>query len=91
MPEELPTTDPKSATIDADKMSYEEAMAELETIVARLERGEVALDQSIALYERGQLLKQRCSALLRDAEARIEKITLTATGEPAGVSPLDGS
>lgn len=89
MSDDLPTTDPQTAIIGADKMSYEEAMAELENIVTRLERGDVALDQSIALYERGQSLKHRCAALLRDAEARIEKMTLNASGQPVGVTPLD--
>jgi len=78
-----------SGTIDVADLSFENAMTELEAIVARLERGEVALDQSISLYERGQALKARCDHLLRDAEARIEKITLNASNKPTGTTPLD--
>lgn len=82
-------TNSANSEIPADQLSFEAAMTELEALVAGLERGDVALDQSIALYERGQALKARCSALLRDAEARIEKITLNASGQPSGTTPLD--
>jgi exodeoxyribonuclease VII small subunit len=70
-------------------LSFEQAVAELETIVARLERGDVALDQSIAIYERGEALKKHCETLLNAAEARIEKIRLDRNGKPAGTEPLD--
>ena len=50
----------------------------------------MSLDDSIKLYERGEELKKRCDALLKNAEMRIEKITLAADGKPAGVAPLDG-
>ncbi len=50
----------------------------------------MSLDDSIRLYERGEALKERCDALLKNAEMRIEKITLAANGKPKGVSPLDG-
>ena len=56
----------------------------------QLEKGAVSLDDSIRLYERGEALKERCDALLKNAEMRIEKITLTADGKPKGVAPLDG-
>lgn len=72
-----------------DKMPFEAAMKELETIVSNLERGTVALDESIAMYERGEALKKHCEKLLRDAEARIEKITLARDGTPTGTEPLD--
>ena len=72
-----------------EEMSFEEAIAELERIVERLERGQVPLAESIAIYERGAALKKRCEELLRQAEMRIEKIVLNEQGEPAGVAPLD--
>lgn len=74
---------------DIDSLPFEKALAELESIVQKLERGEVPLEESIALYERGEALKKRCEALLGQAEARIEKITLGADGKPKGTAPLD--
>ena len=70
-------------------LTFEQAVAELETIVQRLERGDVALDQSIAIYERGEALKKHCETLLNAAEARIEKIRLDRNGKAAGTEPLD--
>ncbi|MPT22861.1 MULTISPECIES: exodeoxyribonuclease VII small subunit [Ancylobacter] len=75
---------------DVNALSFEKALAELETIVAKLEGGNVPLEESIALYARGEALKARCDALLKDAEARVEKITLGADGRPSGTQPLDG-
>ncbi|MDR6104426.1 exodeoxyribonuclease VII small subunit [Agrobacterium larrymoorei] len=77
-------------TADVSGYSFEKAVAELEGIVARLERGDVALDESIAIYERGEALKKHCEALLTTAEKRIEKIRLDRAGKPQGVEPLDG-
>ncbi len=77
-------------TADVSGYSFEKAVAELESIVARLERGDVALDESIAIYERGEALKKHCEALLTTAEKRIEKIRLDRAGKPQGVDPLDG-
>ncbi len=74
---------------DIAKMPFEAAMAELEAIVDRLEKGNVTLEDSIQLYERGEALKRRCDALLKDAEMRIEKIALGADGKPKGTAPLD--
>lgn len=74
---------------DISALPFEEAMRELEAIVAQLERGDVSLEKSIAIYERGEKLKARCEALLKDAEMRIEKITLNADGSARGVTPLD--
>ncbi|WP_296426878.1 exodeoxyribonuclease VII small subunit [Yoonia sp.] len=73
-----------------DKMSFEEAIKELEAVVGQLERGDVALDQSIALYERGAALKARCEAKLKEAEEKVAKITLGEGGQPTGTEPLDG-
>jgi exodeoxyribonuclease VII small subunit len=70
-------------------MPFEAALAELEAIVDQLEKGAVALDESIRLYERGEALKRRCDELLQNAEMRIEKITLSADGALKGVVPLD--
>ena len=61
---------------DVDQMSFEDAIKELETVVGQLERGDVALDQSIALYERGAALKARCEAKLKEAEEKVARITL---------------
>jgi exodeoxyribonuclease VII small subunit len=74
---------------DVKQLSFERAIEELETIVKRLEEGKVPLEESVAIYERGELLKRRCEELLRQAEARVEKITLDAAGKPTGTEPLD--
>jgi exodeoxyribonuclease VII small subunit len=76
--------------VDIVNMPFEKALAELESIVDRLEKGAVALEESIKLYERGEALKTHCDGLLKNAEMRIEKITLSADGKPKGVAPLDG-
>lgn len=78
-----------SAAEDAAKLSFEAAMRELEEIVSALEKGNVDLDKSIALYERGEVLKKHCDGLLKSAEARIEKIIQGADGGAKGVAPLD--
>ena len=72
------------------EMSFEEAMAELETVVGQLERGDVPLDKSIALYERGAELKKRCEAKLKEAEEKVAAITLGEDGEPTGTRPVEG-
>lgn len=71
-----------------EKMSFEDAIKELESVVAKLERGDVALDDSIALYERGAALKKRCETKLAEAEEKVAKITLV-DGQPVGTTPLD--
>ena len=70
-------------------MSFEKALAELEQIVGKLESGQAPLQESIAIYERGEALKSHCETLLKTAEARIEKITLSRDGKPTGTEPLD--
>lgn len=70
-------------------MSFEQALAALEDIVQQLERGDVPLDKSIELYERGEKLRSACQKRLDTAQARIEKIVAGADGKPAGTSPLD--
>ena len=79
----------ETANTDIAKLSFEKALAELEQIVQKLERGDVALEESVAIYERGESLKRRCEELLRQAEARVEKITIDASGKPTGTEPLD--
>ena len=79
----------ENKTNDVDALSFEKAIEELETIVKRLEEGKVPLEESVAIYERGEALKRRCENLLRHAEARVEKITLDASGKPKGTEPLD--
>lgn len=74
---------------DIKKMPFERAIEELETIIKRLEEGKVPLEESVAIYERGEALKQRCEELLKAAEARVEKITLDSAGKPKGTAPLD--
>jgi exodeoxyribonuclease VII small subunit len=73
-----------------EKMSFEAAMAELEAVLGKLERGDVALDESITLYERGALLKARCEAKLKEAEEKVAAITLDGNGNPAGLKPVEG-
>jgi exodeoxyribonuclease VII small subunit len=73
---------------DIAQMSFETALAELEGIVEKLEGGKIGLEESISIYERGERLKSHCEKLLKDAEARIEKITLRADGTPQGTEPL---
>jgi exodeoxyribonuclease VII small subunit len=79
-----------AGTVDLSSYTFEKAVAELENIVTRLERGDVALDESIAIYERGEALKKHCETLLNAAEKRIEKIRLDRSGKPTGTEPLDG-
>ena len=74
---------------DIAAMSFEQALDQLEKIVDDLERGDVPLEQSIRIYERGEALKTHCDALLRRAEARVEKISLNQNGQPTGTEPLD--
>ena len=79
----------ENSNIDVKTLSFEKALAELEQIVQKLERGDVVLEESVTIYERGEALKRRCEELLRQAEARVEKITLDAAGKPVGTEPLD--
>jgi len=76
--------DDTKAEIPADiaKLSFEDALAQLEEIVRNLEGGDSALDDAIAAYERGAALKRHCESKLRQAQARVEKISLGADGTP---------
>ena len=70
-------------------MSFEEAMAALESVVNRLEAGEVALEDSIKLYERGSELKAHCQRKLAEAEEKVAQITLDENGQPKGTQAVD--
>ncbi len=80
---------PDGANEDIKAMSFEKALEMLEKIVDDLERGDVPLDQSIRIYERGEALKAHCDRLLKAAEDRVEKIRLSREGKPVGTEPLD--
>lgn len=85
---ETETNQPANADVAA--MSFEQALEALERIVDDLERGDVPLDQSIRIYERGEALKAHCDKLLKSAEDKVEKIRLSREGRPVGTEPLDG-
>ncbi len=71
------------------EMTFEQALRELETVVRKLESGDVPLDDSIDLYERGEQLRKACQKRLDAAQARIEKIVSDAEGKPTGTVPFD--
>jgi len=71
------------------EMNFEEAMAALEAVVSALEKGEVPLEQSIALYDRGAALKAHCAGKLAQAEEKVELIR-AAEGRAVGVTPVEG-
>ena len=75
---------------DVKDLSFEDALKELEAIVGRLERGDVALEESIGIYERGTALRAHCDKLLKQAEAKVAKLTFDSDGQPTGTEPLDG-
>ena len=81
-------TDNKTSA-DIQKMPFERAIEELESIIKRLEDGKVPLAESVEIYERGEALKRRCEELLKAAEARVEKITAGGDGKAKGSEPLD--
>jgi exodeoxyribonuclease VII small subunit len=74
---------------DIAQLPFERAIEELESIVKRLEEGKVPLEESVAIYERGEALKRRCQELLDQAEARVNKIVLDSSGKPTGTEALD--
>jgi exodeoxyribonuclease VII small subunit len=79
---------PQIPSTPIETMSFESALKELESIVSRLEQGEVDLEDSIALYERGQALKSHCEAKLKAAESRLEKVVQGARG-PQSTEQMD--
>ena len=74
---------------DIGQMSFEEALRALEDVVRRLETGDVPLEESIGLYERGEALRRHCQARLDAAQARIEKIVAGPDGKAVGAVPFD--
>ena len=80
---------PAARHADIRDMTFERALKELEHIVGRLERGDVELEESISIYERGEALKNHCDRLLKQAEAKVEKLTLGPGGVPTGTEPFD--
>ena len=74
---------------DIAKMSFEDALKALEDVVRRLETGEVPLEESISLYERGEELRKHCQTRLDAAQARIEKIVAGPDGKATGTVPFD--
>lgn len=87
-PEPQPEPSP-AATPDIASLSFEQALAQLEQIVGQLESGQAELERSIELYERGARLKAHCEARLRQAQLKVEKITLNGDGAPTGVAAAD--
>ena len=79
---------PATKHLDIKDMSFEKALKELESIVGRLEGGQVELEESISIYERGEALKAHCDHLLKQAEAKVERLTFNQAGEPAGTQPF---
>ncbi len=71
------------------EMSFEDAMSALEGVVNRLEAGDVPLEDSIKLYERGAELKAHCQKKLAEAEEKVAQITFDETGQPNGTTPVD--
>ena len=72
------------------EMSFEDAMGELEVVVGQLERGDVPLEESIKLYERGAALKARCQEKLKEAEEKVAAITLDGDGNATGTKAVEG-
>jgi exodeoxyribonuclease VII small subunit len=76
---------------DLSQLSFEDALKRLEAIVHRLESGDASLDESITLYTEGDRLRGQCEARLKDAQMRIEKISLGSDGKPQGTVPFDSN
>ncbi|GJE55698.1 MULTISPECIES: exodeoxyribonuclease VII small subunit [Methylobacterium] len=84
-----PAPVPEAPDVVPEDLPFEAALAQLEEIVRQLEKGDVPLDRSVEIYERGEALKRHCESLLKRAEARIQRITLGSDGQAASVAPLD--
>ncbi len=80
---------PAKAYPEIKEMTFERALKELEGIVGRLERGDVELEESISIYERGEALREHCERLLKQAESKVERLTFGPDGRPKGAEPLD--
>ncbi|MCI5042164.1 MULTISPECIES: exodeoxyribonuclease VII small subunit [Donghicola] len=73
-----------------NELSFEAAMTELEKVVGQLENGQVPLEESITLYQRGAELKKHCEAKLKAAEEKVAQITLDGDGNPTGLKAAEG-
>ncbi|GJL87548.1 MAG: exodeoxyribonuclease 7 small subunit [Minwuia thermotolerans] len=82
-------TDETAMPEDIAALSFEAALAELETIVQQLESGSVDLEKSIDMYARGSLLKAHCETKLKAAEARVEKLVISPDGRPGDAVPFE--
>lgn len=80
---------PKQNNSDIQSMSFETALAELEQIVGRLEHGDVPLEESIQIYERGEALRYHSDKLLKEAEAKVEKLSINKDGTAGQTEPLE--
>lgn len=86
----MTTPKPVSKThADIKDMTFERALKELEAIVGRLERGDVELEESISIYERGEALRDHCDRMLKQAEAKVEKLTIGSDGRPKSAGSFD--
>jgi exodeoxyribonuclease VII small subunit len=81
--------DAAAPSSDLDALSFEQALAELERIVAELESGQAPLERSIEMYERGARLKGHCEARLKAAQMRVERIVVGQTGEAVRADPAE--
>ncbi|GLQ35387.1 exodeoxyribonuclease 7 small subunit [Amylibacter marinus] len=77
------------STKPVSELNFEDALAELEQVVTSLEGSQVALDDSIKLYERGAALRAHCEAKLKEAEEKVAQITFGADGQPNGLKPVE--
>ena len=87
--QQLESYDMTQTPADLTALSFEDALRQLEQIVQALEQGNVPLERSIEMYERGAQLRAHCDRLLKQAEEKVEKIQLGADGRAQGTTPLD--
>ena len=73
------------------KISFEEALAELESIVQKLESGQIKLEEAVAAYEKGIQMQKICEEKLKSAQMKVEKLLLNKDGTPEGKEPLDAT
>jgi exodeoxyribonuclease VII small subunit len=85
----MTTKAPAKSHADIKEMTFERALKELESIVGRLERGDVELEESISIYERGEALREHCDRLLKQAEAKVERLNFGPDGRPKSTEPFD--
>ena len=71
------------------KISFEDALKELETIVQKLESGQVKLEEAVTAYEKGVQMQKICEEKLKEAQMKVEKLILDKEGKPTGKEPLD--